>query len=77
MPNEFRNYVVIPIFQKGERRDPRNYTGISIINTWHKTYPKIHNIKLQCYSEQFMTETQNVFQKGRSCTAPTLSQIIN
>ena len=28
-------------------------------------------MKLQKYSEVFMTETQNGFRKGRSCTDPT------
>jgi len=28
-------------------------------------------MKLQNYSEIFMTETQNGFRKGRSCTEPT------
>jgi len=28
-------------------------------------------MKLQKYSEVFMTETQNAFRKGRSCTGPT------
>jgi len=30
-------------------------------------------MKLQNYSEIFMTETQNGFRKGRSCTDPTFS----
>jgi RNA-binding protein YlmH len=33
-------------------------------------YSKILNIKLQRYSEQLMTETQNGLRKGRSCTDP-------
>jgi hypothetical protein len=28
-------------------------------------------MKLQSYSEEFMTETQNRFRKGCSCTDPT------
>jgi len=34
-------------------------------------HSKILNMKLQMYSEQFMTETQNWFQKGHSCPDPT------
>jgi hypothetical protein len=46
IPNECRKAVVIPIFKKGDRRDPKNYRGISILNTRYKAYCKIINIKL-------------------------------
>jgi hypothetical protein len=65
-----RNATVIPIFKKGERRDPKNYRGINILNTCYKIYYKILNVKLQSYSEEFMIETQNGFRKGRSFTDP-------
>jgi hypothetical protein len=71
IPNEWRNAIVIPIFKKGVRRDPKNYRGINILNTCYKICSKILNMKLQSYSEDFMTETQNGFWKGRSCTDPT------
>jgi len=35
-------------------------------------YSKILNMKLQNYSEAFMIEKQNEFQKGRSCMNPTI-----
>jgi len=71
IPNEWRNAVITPIFKKGGRREPQNYRGISILNTFYKLYPNILNMKMQKYSELFMTETQNGFRKGRSCTDPT------
>ena len=58
--NEFRNAVVIPIFKKGERLDPKDYTGIIIINTWYKIYPKIRNTKLKSHSEQFDRNTKMI-----------------
>jgi len=71
IPNEWRNAVMTPIFKKGDRREPQNYRGISVLNTCYKIYSRILNIKLQNYSGVFMTETQNGFRKGRSCTDPT------
>jgi hypothetical protein len=53
----------MPIIKKGDRRDPKNYRGINILNTCYKIYSKILNMKLQSYSEEFMTGTQNRFQK--------------
>jgi len=71
IPNEWRNAVITPIFKKGDRRELKNYRGTNILNTCYKIYSKILNMKLQKYSEVFMTETQNRFRKGRSCTDPT------
>jgi len=68
IPNEWRNAVITPIFKKGDRREPKNYRGI---NTCYTMYYKILYMKMQKYSEIFMTETQNGFRKGRSCTDPT------
>jgi len=59
------------MFKKGDGREPKNYRGISILNTCYKIYSKILNTKLQNYSEVLMTETQNGFRNGRSCTDPT------
>jgi len=47
IPNEWRNAVINPIFKKGERREHKNYRGISILNTCCKLYSKIINTKLQ------------------------------
>jgi hypothetical protein len=74
-PEEFklrlwRNAIVIAIFKKGVTEDAQKYyRGISICNTCCQIYSKIFNMKLQSYSEQLMTESQNGFRTGRSCTA--------
>jgi hypothetical protein len=33
IPSEWKNAIIIPLFLKGDRRDPKNYTGINIFNT--------------------------------------------
>ena len=71
IPHDWRNAVVIPLYKKGDKRNPENYRGISILNTCYKIYAKILNFKLQWFSEKFISETQNGFRKGRSCTDPT------
>jgi len=50
IPDEWRDAVITPIFKKGDRRVPKNYRGISILNTCYKIYSKILNMKLQKYS---------------------------
>ena len=49
IPNECRNAVITPVFKKGDRREPKNYRGISILNTCYNIYSKILNMKLQKY----------------------------
>jgi len=77
IPNEWRNAVIIPIFKKGDRRESKNYSGISILNACYKIYSKILNMKLQNYSEIFMKETQNGFRKGRHARIQHFASIIN
>ena len=45
-PSERRSTVAIQLLKKGDRRDPKNYRGISILSTCCKIYSKILNIKL-------------------------------
>jgi hypothetical protein len=49
LPNEWRNAVINPIFKKGNRKEPKNYRGTSILNTCYKIYSKILNMELQKY----------------------------
>jgi len=71
IPNEWRNAVITPVFNKGDRKEPQNYRGISILKICYKILSKILNTKLQKHSAVSMTETQNAFRKEQSCTDPT------
>jgi hypothetical protein len=46
-PNEWRNAIVIPVCKKGDKRNPKNYRGISVSSTCYKIYSKflIRNYK--------------------------------
>ena len=41
IPEEWRTAIVIPIHRKGDRNNPDNYRGISLLNTGYKIYSKI------------------------------------
>jgi len=41
IPEEWRTTIVIQIHKKGDRNNPDNYRGISLLNTGHKIYSKI------------------------------------
>ena len=38
IPEEWRTAIVIPIHKKGDRNNPDNYRGISLLNTGYKIY---------------------------------------
>jgi len=52
---------------KGDRNNPYNYRGISLLNTGYKIYSKtIANILTEI-AEVLLLEEQNGFRKSRSC----------
>lgn len=41
IPSEWRGSILIPIFKKGEKTDPKNYRGISLMSAVMKLFTKI------------------------------------
>ncbi|KAL6120497.1 hypothetical protein NUSPORA_02769 [Nucleospora cyclopteri] len=52
-PEYWNKCTVVPIFKKGDRSDPTNYRGISIINTLEKVFCKILARRLATVVEKF------------------------
>jgi hypothetical protein len=67
IPEEWRTAIVIPIHKKGDRNNPDNYRGISLLSTGYKIYLKIIAKRLTVIAEVLLLEEQNGFRKGRSC----------
>ena len=67
IPKERRTAVVIPVHKNGDRNNPDNYRGISLLNTAYKIYSKIIVKRLTVIVEALLLEEQNGFRKGRSC----------
>ena len=62
-----RTAIVIPIHKKGDRNNPANYRGISLLKTGYKIYSKIIAKRLTAIAEVLLLEEQNGFRIGRSC----------
>jgi len=53
--------------KKGDRNNPDNYRGISLLNIGYKIYSKIIAKRLTAIAGVLILEEQNGFRKGRSC----------
>jgi len=73
IPEEWRTVIVIPIHKKGDRNNPDNYRGISLLNTGYKIYSKIIAKRLTAIAVVLLLEEQNRFRKGRFCMDCILS----
>jgi len=51
IPEEWRTAIIIPIHKKGDRNNPDNYRGISLLNTGYKIYSKIIAKRLTAIAE--------------------------
>jgi hypothetical protein len=65
--SEWRHSIVIPIYKKADKTNPKNYRGISLLNTCHKIYIRWLNEKLSPFTEPFILEGRSGFRKGQTC----------
>lgn len=67
IPEDFENAIVVPIHKKGDRNDPGNYRGISLLCAGYKLFAKMIARRIDTHMETRLLECQNGFRKGRSC----------
>ena len=61
--------LIVSLFKKGDREEPGNYRGITLLNLVGKLYSRIINNRLLKYLESThnLHEGQGGFRIGRSC----------
>ena len=61
--------MIISLFKKGDRGDPSNYRGITLLNVVGKLFNKVLNYRLLQWLEEHnkLSESQAGFRFGRSC----------
>jgi hypothetical protein len=69
-PEEWKHSIIIPVYNKGEKQEEKNYREISLISACYKLYTKILNEKLRAQTEQLLFECQNEVRKGGYCIDP-------
>ncbi len=78
IPTDWQTAIIIPIFKKGEKRNCKNYRGISLLAIAYKLMERILLNRILSIREMFTRENQAGFRPGRSCTDQifSLRQII-
>ena len=69
VPNFWREGLIVSLFKKGDREDPGNYRGITLLNVVGKLYSRVINNRLLKHLElnHLLHEGQGGFRLGRSC----------
>lgn len=67
-PEEWSKAVMVPVFKKGDKNDPNNYRGISLLSCMAKLFTSVLNKRLVDWSESndIITDAQFGFRPGTS-----------
>ena len=66
-PRKWREGVICPIYKKRERKDVRNYRGITLLNTLYKMYAMVldERLRREIESKGMVPDSQAGFREGR------------
>ena len=69
IPERWGEGMIISLFKKGDREDPGNYRGITLLNVVGKLFNKVLNYRLLQWLEEHnkLSESQAGFRFDRSC----------
>ena len=69
LPTDWTRGIVFPIYKDGDKRDPSNYRGITLLSIVGKVYAQILNDRLVRWSERHkvIVEEQGGFRPRRGC----------
>jgi hypothetical protein len=68
-PKDWAKGMIFPIHKEGDKRNPDNYRGISLLSIVGKVYTAILHARLSswCEREGIIVEEQGGFRPGRGC----------
>ena len=67
-PTEWTKAIIMPLHKKGDKENPDNYRGISLLSILSKVFTGVINKRLNRWAEEnnILSEVQAGFRKGRS-----------
>jgi hypothetical protein len=68
LPEEWKESVIVPVYEKGDKTDCSNYRGISLLSTTYKILSNILLSRLTPYAEEMIGDHQCGFQGNRATT---------
>jgi hypothetical protein len=66
LPQQWKEYVIVPIYTKGDKTDCNNYWGISLLLTAYKILSNILPARLTPYVKEVIGDHQYGFHHDRS-----------
>ncbi|KMQ83699.1 endonuclease-reverse transcriptase [Lasius niger] len=68
MPSEWNLSMITPIYKKGDKKECKNYRGISVLNSAYKILSFILCERLKPYLDDNIGDYQCGFRPGKSTT---------
>jgi hypothetical protein len=68
LPQQWKESIIVPIYEKGGKTDCNNYRGISLLSTAYKILSNILLARLTPYVDEFTVDHQCGFHRNRSAT---------
>jgi hypothetical protein len=68
LPEQWKESNIVPNYEKGDKTDCSNYTGISLLSTTYKLLSVILMSGLTPYAEEIIADHKHGFRRNRSTT---------
>jgi hypothetical protein len=66
LPQQWKESVIVPVYEKGDKTDCNNYRGISLLSTAYKILSNIVLARLTSYVNEIIGDHQCGFRHNRS-----------
>jgi hypothetical protein len=71
LPNQWKEFISEPFYEKGDKTDCSNYRGISLLSTSYKKCIQYSSLKVKSIYSEITGDRQCSFRRNRSTTAQT------
>jgi hypothetical protein len=68
LPDQWKEYIIVPVHKRGDKTDCNNYRGISLLSTSYKILSNILLSRLSPYVDEVTGDHQCGFRRNRSTT---------